>query len=120
MATARKFKNKDGTTSYKISVNFNGSRQSKSFSTKQLATDWSNKRIQELEREEIFGKKTTAIVKRGIEDYQQDFGTDCGKTKKYDIERLKKYPLAELSVNKLTPKHLIDHCLHSTHKCNRK
>lgn len=112
MANAQKIKNKDGSVSYRIFVNKNGKRESKRFSTKQLATDWANKRLKEIEYAEVYGEKTTAIIKDVIDEYQEKFGNGYGRSKNYDIERLKKYDIAELSVNKLSPKHLIDHCIY--------
>lgn len=112
MATPQKIKNKNGSTSYRIFVNANGKRESKRFSTRHLAIEWADGRIKEIEREGIYGKKTTALIKDVIDDYQKQFGSEYGRSKNYDMERLKKYELAEIEVNKLTPAILIAHCIY--------
>lgn len=111
MARPQKIKNKNGSISYRIFISNNGKRESKTFSTRQLAVDWADKRLREIEHAEVYGEKSSVIIKDVITDYQNQFAENYGRTKNYDIERLKNYPISELSVDKLSPKHIIAHCI---------
>lgn len=115
MAKPQKIKNKDGSTSYRIQIykriDARVWRESKTFSTRQNALDWADKREAEIEREAIHGEASTRLVKDVIADYQAQFAHQYGRSKNYDIARLLNYPLADVAVNRLTAKHLITHCI---------
>ncbi|NBP01443.1 MAG: hypothetical protein EBU90_15145 [Proteobacteria bacterium] len=111
MIRPQKIKNKNGTISYRAFISNNGKRESKTFSTKQLAVDWGEKRIKEIERASIYGEVSTLTIKNIINDYQDRFGDGFGRSKTNDLERLSHYDLAKLEINKLTSKHLISHCI---------
>lgn len=115
MAKPQKIKNRDGSTSYRIQIykriGDKTWRESKTFSTRQNAIDWADKREAEIEREAIHGESTTRLLGDIIKDYQAQFGHGYGRSKNYDIERLLNYSLAKIAVNKLTAKHLISHCI---------
>jgi integrase len=115
VAKPQKIKNRDGSTSYRIQIykriDDRTWRESKTFSTRQNALDWAAKREAEIEREAVHGEATTQQLKDIIKNYQTQFGHGYGRSKNYDIERLLNYPLAEIAVNKLTTKHLINHCI---------
>jgi integrase len=110
-AKPQKIHNKNGSISYRIFISNNGKRESKTFSTRKLASDWADKRLREIERAEIYGEKSTLLIKQVIEDYQARFAHTYGRSKNWDIERLKNYTIAELAVDKLSPKHIIEHCI---------
>lgn len=107
-----KIKNKNGTTSYRIQIRnkTTGKRESKSFSTRQLAIDWALLRKKEIEREALHGRQRDFTLKAVIEAYQRDYGYNIGRSKGHDLNRLKSYPIAEVKVAQLSAKHLIDHC----------
>ncbi len=111
MAKPTKIKNKNGSTSYRIFIQNNGKRESKTFSTRQLAQDWADKRQREVERAEVYGQVSTLTIRQIITDYQDRFGAGFGKSKTNDLARLSRYDIAELDISRLTPKHLVDHCV---------
>jgi len=114
MAKPQKIKNKSG-TSYRIFVNktINGQsiRESKSFSTRQLAIDWAEKREREIEHAAVHGELLNDTIKAVIERYQAQFAHNYGRTKNYDIARLQNYSIAELQVSKLSVKAIVTHCI---------
>ena len=115
MAKPIKIKNKSGSISYRIGIykRIDGRtiRESKTFSTRQLAIDWASKREAELEREMIYGENTTLLVRDAITEYQEKFAHAYGRSKNYDIARLLKYKIADVRIDRLTPRHLIEHCI---------
>ena len=111
MALPTKIKNKDGSTSYRIFISFNGKRESKTFSTRQLCLDWAEKRRKEVERAEVHGEKSSFVIADIINAYQDQFSSNYGRSKNYDIERLKKYPIAAITIDKLTATDIIEHCV---------
>ncbi|MGZ5053432.1 MAG: tyrosine-type recombinase/integrase [Methylobacter sp.] len=111
MAKPQKIKNKNGSISYRIFITNNGKRESKTFSTSRLAQDWADKRQKEIERALIHGEESTLTVKQVIDNYINRFGDGFGRSKSNDLARLMHYDLAQIDVNALTAKHLIDHCI---------
>jgi len=111
MAKPQKIKNKNGSISYRIFISNGVKRESKTFSTKQLAQDWADKRQREIERALVHGEESTLTVKQVIDNYIERFGSGFGKSKGNDLARLSNYDLAKIDVNLLTAKHLIDHCI---------
>lgn len=114
MAKPEKIKTKRG-VSYRIFVNktVDGKkvRESKSFSTRQMAVDWGEKRERELDYEAIHGKQSKDTIKAIIERYQSQFSHNYGRSKNYDIVRLMTYPIAALKINQLSIKAIIAHCI---------
>jgi integrase len=115
MASTKTIKNKDGTTSYRIFVNFTQDgklkRESRTFSKKQLAIDWAAKRKKELEYASVHGDSNSCLIKDVIQAYIDQFGSGYGRSKNYDLLRLLNYPIAELRVDKLAPKDIVAHCI---------
>jgi integrase len=115
MPKPQKLKNKNGTVSYRAQVykkiGDKVYRESKSFSTLQLAKDWSAKREAELERIAIYGEQSKEKIKDVIERYQKQYGHNYGRSKNYDLNRITKYDIANLDVSELTPKAIIRHCI---------
>jgi integrase len=117
MAKPQKIHNKDGSISYKIQLykkipgNPKPFRDTRVFSTRALAIAWYDKRMQEIERASIHGEQSNLFVRDLIEQYQDQFAANYGRSKNYDIGRLLNYPIADLAVNKLMPKHIIAHCI---------
>ncbi len=91
MARPQKIKNKNGSISYRIFISNNGKRESKTFSTRQLAVDWVDKRLREIERAKVYEEKSSVILTDVITDYQNQFAKSYGRTKNYDIEKLKNF-----------------------------
>ncbi|WP_019865123.1 tyrosine-type recombinase/integrase [Methylovulum miyakonense] len=120
MSKPTKIKNKDGKTVYRIFVNRTVDgvpvRESRRFSTRQLAIDWADKRKREIERSEIYGDESVETIAAIIERYQAQFAHGFGRTKNYDIARLLKYDIAKLQVKKLTAKAIIAHCIERNKK----
>ena len=85
-------------------------RLSASFSDKALAVAWYNRKLAELERIQVHGELGDDLIKNVIIRYQEQYGTNYSRSKNYDLLRLTRYPIAELTVNELTPKELIRHC----------
>ena len=104
-------KNKNGTTSYRAFITKDKKRESKTFSTRQLAIDWGEKRIKEIERALIHGEVSTLTIKEIIDNYIERFGDGFGRSKSNDLVRLSFYEVAKLDISHLTAKHLIDHCI---------
>ena len=112
MIRPQKIKNKNGTTSYRAFISTgNGKRESKTFSTRQLAIDWGEKRRKEIERSLIYGEESALTIRQIIKNYQERFGAGFGKSKTNDLERLANYDLSAIDISKLSSKHLIDHCV---------
>lgn len=114
MAAPKTIKNKDGTIGYKIAVNFTTDgkihRESRTFSKKQLAIDWANKSKKELEYESMHGIANKFLIADVLQNYLNQFAHNYGRSKNYDIARLLKYPIAGITVDKLTTQHIIRHC----------
>jgi len=115
MAKPQKLKSKNGKISYRIFVNATVDgrkiRESKVFSTRQLAIDWHDKRSKEIERAAVHGEMSNDLISSIIERYQKQFAHNYGRSKNYDIARLLNYPIAELPVSKLSAKAIIAHCV---------
>ena len=76
-----------------------------------MLIDWSEKRQREIEHAEAYGERASITLKQVIKDDQAQFSASCGRSKNYDIERLTRYDIADITVDQLSPKHLIEHCL---------
>lgn len=115
MAKPIKIKNKNGSTSYRIFIKkkIDGKLiiENKTFSTGTIAQQWHDKRIKDLEYESIHGKPSTEKISEIILRYQDQFSQSYGRSKNYDIARLLKYPIADISCSKLSAKHIIAHCI---------
>ena len=113
MAKPTKIKNKNGSTSYRIFVSntITGKRESKTFSLRQLAIDWADKRLREIEHEVVHGVKNDFLISDVINQYQAQFSKNYGRSKNYDIARLLNYDIADLMISKLSAKHIINHCI---------
>jgi integrase len=111
MIRPTKIKNKNGTTSYRAFITKTGKRESKTFSTRQLAIDWADKRLKEIERATLHGEKSTLTIKEIIDTYVDRFGAGFGRSKSSDLSRLSHYEISSIDISKLTAKHLINHCI---------
>jgi integrase len=109
-AKPQKIRNKDGSISYRMFISNNGKRESKTFSTSRLAIDWADKRLKEIERAKVYGEKATLLIREVITDYQERFKQNFYRSKNTSLEKIKTYPIADVSVDKLTPKDIIEHC----------
>jgi hypothetical protein len=102
MSKPTRIKNKNGLVSYRIfvrkTINGNEVRESKTFSKKELAQQWHDKRLQELEYESIHGRALEDTIGEIITRYQDQYANSYGRSKNYDIARLLRYPIL------LTPK----------------
>lgn len=83
MAKPVKIKNKNGTTSYRIGLykRISGKtyRETKTFSTRQLAIDWADKRTAEIEHEAVHGSPGVLTIRDIIERYKTQFGGSYGR-----------------------------------------
>lgn len=114
MAKPQKIKNKNGSFSYRIYVNNSSSgkliRESKTFSTRQLAIDWADKRLKEIERAAIYGEVSKSTIGDIILKYQENYSKNYGRSKNYDVMRLSKQDIAKVKICELSSKDLIKHC----------
>lgn len=114
MAKPQKIKNKNGSFSYRIYVNDTSTgtlvRESKTFSTRQLAIDWADKRLKEIERAAIHGEVSKDTIKDIILRYQENYSQNYGRSKNYDIARLLEQDIAKVKICELSSKDLIKHC----------
>ncbi len=113
MAKPIKIKNKNGSTSYRIFISnmITGKRESKTFSTRALANQWADKRLKELEHEQLYGKQDDYLIKDIIQQYQKQFSDNYGRSKNYDIARLLHDDISQLYISQLNAKAIIAHCL---------
>ncbi len=115
MSKPTRIKNKNGLVSYRIfmrkTIDGNEHRESKTFSKKELAQQWHDKRLQELEYEFIHGRTLEDTIGEIIARYQDQYANSYGRSKNYDIARLLKHPIAEIPCAKLSAKHIIAHCV---------
>lgn len=115
MSKPTRIKNKNGLVSYRIfvrkTIDGNEVRESKTFSKKELAQQWHDKRLQELEYESIHGRALENTIGEIIARYQDQYANSYGRSKNYDIARLLRYPIAQIQCSKLSPKHIIAHCV---------
>jgi len=118
MATITKKTTSAGKVRYKADIRIKRSgriihRESKTFDRKRLAEEWSKAReleLQEqgaLDRVRLGGITIEDVITRYEELFTPEEG--FGRTKQYDLTRLKKYPLAQLSAVSLTTQDLIEH-----------
>lgn len=110
----QKLKNKDGSTSYRAQIykkiGDKVYRQSASFSSRNLAIAWYDKRKLELERMAIYGESSRDTIQGVIERYIEAYGHNYGRSKNYDLKRIASYEISSLKVYELTPKAIILHC----------
>ncbi len=116
MASIRKRKNKNGSITYyaDIVIKRGGDivhREGRSFNKLALAKAWSEKRQREIEHAQIHGESSREPLKTIIQRYQDQFSHNYGRTKNYAIAQLLNYPIAELTINQLSVKHIIQHCI---------
>ncbi|MEQ1544342.1 hypothetical protein [Methyloglobulus sp.] len=115
MSKPTRIKNKNGLVSYRIfvrkTIDGNEVRESKTFSKKELAQQWHDKRFQEFEYESIHGRALEDTIGEIITRYQDQYANSYGRSKNYDIARLLRYPIAQIQCSKLSPKHIIAHCV---------
>jgi integrase len=108
-----KIKNKNGTVSYRVQITnaITGKRESKTFSSARIAREWAEKRYGEIEYEGVHGKPATLTIRDALEEYIRLYAGSFGRSKNYDLKRLRTYPIAKLAVAELTPMALIEHCM---------
>jgi integrase len=82
--------------------------ESKTFAKQKLARDWALRREVELQEQTVYGKKDYLPLGNVIAMYLREFEPE-GKTKRYDIEKLRTREIAKIDVNRLDAKDLIKH-----------
>lgn len=118
MATITKKTTPAGKVRYKADIRIRESgqiihRESKTFDRKRLAVEWAKSREHELqepgalERVAHGGVSVRLIIERYEELFKPADG--WGRSKAYDLHRLKKYPLADLPAVALTVGDLVEH-----------
>jgi hypothetical protein len=88
-------------------IDGNEARENKIFSKEELAQQRHEKRLQELEYESIHCRALEDKIVEIITQYQDQYANSYGRSKNYDIE----YPIAQIQCSKLSPKHIIAHCV---------
>jgi len=113
MAKPTKIKNKNGSTSYRVFISnkITGKRESKTFSTRALASSWSDNREKEIEKALVHGDVSDYLIRDILKLYQEQFSTNYGMSKYHDINRLQNYDIANLMISQLSAKHIIQHCI---------
>ncbi|MEM5529536.1 tyrosine-type recombinase/integrase [Gammaproteobacteria bacterium AS21] len=118
MATITKVATKSGKSHYKADIRIKKSgtiihRESKTFERKRLAEEWAREREVLLknsnELEKLRFKHIT--ISECIDRYLNSFAPaeGFGRTKSFDLKKLKTYPLSELPALSITTKELIEH-----------
>jgi integrase len=82
--------------------------ESKTFGKQKLARDWALRREVELQEQTVYGKKDYLPLGDVIGMYLREFEPE-GKTKRYDIEKLRTREIAKIDVNRLDARDLIKH-----------
>jgi len=88
-------------------------RESKTFNDRAVAKKWIKIREGQLEKDTVYDKKKTAYIKDLINTYIEMYHTEdtpFGRSKLYDLDRIKNSPIAKIDAYELTAKNVIDHC----------
>lgn len=118
MATITTRRSKSGATRYtaQIRIKRDGRTvhtESETFGTMTLAKEWARRREAELDgqraRGEAFGSHMTLAQMVEWYESREDKGNPWGRTKRSDVGKLKKGPLAPRRADRLTAKDFIDH-----------
>lgn len=113
MAYIRKRTSKTGETKYKaeIIIKKHGEilhRESKTFDRQKLARDWAMRRELELQEKSVYGQPDYLPIKDIINAYINHFNPE-GRSKRFDLEKLKTREIAKIDVHRLTSRDLVKH-----------
>jgi len=118
MGTVTQRKLVDGTVRYRaeIRINRKGSptyKESRTFNSKKLATNWLALREAEIdENPEILQGREDVIdltLNDAITKYLTEVGGEYGRTKKYSLKLIQKFPIARHIITKIKSTHIADH-----------
>ncbi|PHS73499.1 MAG: hypothetical protein COB22_02065 [Cycloclasticus sp.] len=102
MATIRTRRLKNGSVSYRVEILIKQKgvivhRESKSFRQHKLAKSWAGKREAQLHESQVFGRSEPVFISDLIAEYLDKFKT--GRSKRYDLLRLKDSDIAQLDAS---------------------
>lgn len=118
MGTVSQRKLADGTLRYRAEIRINRSgfpayKESKTFGALRLAKLWLAKREAEIEEnpEILLGQEDMIdlTLTRAIDKYLDEVGDEYGRTKRYSLKLIQKFPIARHIITKLKPAHLAEH-----------
>ncbi|WP_445404381.1 tyrosine-type recombinase/integrase [Acinetobacter vivianii] len=114
--TARK--GTDGSVSYRAAIRINRKgypafSESKTFHSKKVAENWLKKREVEIQENPdiLLGKEKLIdlTLADAIDKYLEEVGSEYGRTKRYSLNLIKKFPIARNIITKIKSVHLADH-----------
>ncbi|MFR9680224.1 MULTISPECIES: tyrosine-type recombinase/integrase [unclassified Acinetobacter] len=114
--TARK--GTDGSVSYRAAIRINRKgypvySESKTFHSKKMAENWLKKREVEIQENPdiLLGKEKhiDLTLADAIDKYLEEVGSEYGRTKRYSLLLIKKFPIARNIITKIKSVHLADH-----------
>ncbi|ENW08227.1 tyrosine-type recombinase/integrase [Acinetobacter beijerinckii] len=114
--TARK--GADGSVSYRAAIRINRKgypvySESKTFHSKKMAENWLKKREVEIQENPdiLLGKEQLIdlTLADAIDKYLEEVGSEYGRTKRYSLLLIKKFPIARNIITKIKSVHLADH-----------
>lgn len=118
MGTVSQRKLADGTIRYRAEIRINRSdfpayKESKTFGALRLAKLWLAKREAEIEEnpEILLGQEDMIdlTLTHAIDKYLDEVGDEYGRTKRYSLKLIQKFPIARHIITKLKPAHLAEH-----------
>ncbi|UOA08313.1 tyrosine-type recombinase/integrase [Methylobacter sp. S3L5C] len=113
MASITKRIRADGTIVYKAEIVIKKDgvivhRESKTFDKQKLSKDWAMRREVELQKTDVYAKKSYLPIREVIEKYLKDF-PPSGRSKLSDLLMLSKQDIGSIDIHKLSTSDLIRH-----------
>jgi len=118
MGTITTRKLSDGTVRYRAEIRIKRKdypefKESKTFGTRRTAENWIKKRESEIDENTdiLLGRENVNDLRLSdaIDKYLDEVGSEYGRTKIYTLNLIKKFPIAQHIITKLTSIHLADH-----------
>lgn len=121
MASISKRERADGSVVYRceIKIKKHGEvvhREAKTFKKQKLARDWGIRRETELQNQQVYKKKSRMPISSLIDQYIDDFDP-TGRSKLFDLNKLKTFEIAQLDAHALTSRDLIEHIKERNKTC---
>ena len=111
-------KGADGNVNYRAAIRINRKgypvySESKTFHSKKMAENWLKKREVEIQENPdiLLGKEQLIdlTLADAIDKYLEEVGSEYGRTKRYSLHLIKKFPIARNIITKIKSVHLADH-----------
>ena len=113
MASIAKRTRADGSVVYRVEIKIKKHgeilhRESKTFIKQKLARDWGIRRETELQNQDVYKKNRRLPVSSLIDQYINEYDP-TGRSKLFDLNKLKSCEIAECDAYALTSRDLIEH-----------